>query len=163
MCNDKQSDNPHLSLDEIRAAVFSDAAHDDHRPRANAHLATCEICRDRVENERTINPLYFVKEETYCRTWQYLFANPEEAAKIALDDESAITLLTHPNGCDACKTLIGSHAPDEAADRIMFMADFLIKDMRPVGSPEADVPVPDLDESLRVATPPEAVRGKKDS
>ena len=69
----------HLSLDDLRAAVFrhgdEDPAYtaawtdDAHKVRVTEHLVACEICRDQVEAEREENDLYRIVCVERQATW----------------------------------------------------------------------------------------------
>ncbi len=55
----KNEDDPHLSLDELRNAVFEDECSE----RTTSHLNDCTLCRNLVAREQDRNPLYFLMKQ----------------------------------------------------------------------------------------------------
>jgi len=56
---EKQEKDPHLNLEELRAAVFEEGYTD----RIVYHLESCRACRRSLEYERRENPIYLLMKE----------------------------------------------------------------------------------------------------
>ena len=56
---DKQEKDPHLGLDELRAAVFEDQITD----RVAEHIKRCSLCNVSISKEQTYNPIYLLMKE----------------------------------------------------------------------------------------------------
>lgn len=55
----KREADPHLSLDELRAAVFEDQITD----RVAEHIKCCSLCSKSISKEQANNPIYLLMKE----------------------------------------------------------------------------------------------------